>query len=129
MTELEEKLVGVKNYCVSVRKRGDDIIFLRKINRGGADRSYGVEVAKLAGIPDQVIDRAKYILEELDKSDINKPGKVKEKPVDGQLDLFSASALSKQEREVLDELRMLDPSVLTPLDALNKLYSLQQKLR
>lgn len=129
LTELEEKLVGVKNYCVSVRKRGDDIIFLRKINRGGADRSYGVEVAKLAGIPDQVIDRAKYILEELDKSDINKPGKVKEKPVDGQLDLFSASALSKQEREVLDELRMLDPSVLTPLDALNKLYSLQQKLR
>lgn len=129
LTELEEKLVGVKNYCVSVRKRGDDIIFLRKINRGGADRSYGVEVAKLAGIPDQVIERAKYILEELDKSDINKPRKQKEKPVDGQLDLFAVSALSKQEREVLDELRMLDPSVLTPLDALNKLYSLQQKLK
>ena len=129
LTELEEKLVGVKNYCVSVRKKGEDIIFLRKINRGGADRSYGVEVARLAGIPDPVIERARNILEELDKSNINKPRKSKEKPVDGQLDIFASSAISKQEREVIDELKMLDPTVLTPLDALNKLYSLQQKLR
>ena len=112
LTELEDRIHGVKNYCVSVRKRGEDITFLRKIQRGGADRSYGVEVAKLAGIPEQVIERARYILEELDKADINKSRKRREKPVDGQLDLFASSALSKNEREVLDELRMLDRQIL-----------------
>ncbi|NLE24169.1 MAG: DNA mismatch repair protein MutS [Clostridiaceae bacterium] len=130
LTELEEKLHGIKNYCVSVRKKGNDIIFLRKITRGGADKSYGVEVAGLAGIPDNVIERAKMILEELDEADINQNSKKrKQKPVDGQLDLFASSTLSKAERDVLDELRMVDPSLLTPLDALNKLYSLQQKLK
>lgn len=130
LTELEERLHGIKNFCVSVRKKGNDIIFLRKITRGGADKSYGVEVAGLAGIPDAVIERAKLILEELDEADINKTSKKRRhKPVDGQLDLFASSTLSKAEREVLDELRMVDPSLLTPLDALNKLYSLQQKLK
>lgn len=129
LTELEEKLNGVRNYCVTARKKGEDIIFLRKIVRGGADRSYGVEVAKLAGIPDLVIDRARMILEELDKADINKNSrKHKSKPVDGQLDLFSSMALTKIEHEVLDEIRKLDPTLLTPLDALNKLYNLKQKL-
>ncbi len=130
LTELEERLHGIKNFCVSVRKKGNDIIFLRKITRGGADKSYGVEVAGLAGIPDAVIERAKLILEELDEADINKTSKKRRhKPVDGQLDLFASSTLSKAEREVLDELRMVEPSLLTPLDALNKLYSLQQKLK
>lgn len=130
LTELEEKLHGIKNYCVSVRKKGEDIIFLRKINRGGADRSYGVEVARLAGIPDPVIERARFILKELDEADINKdPRRKKEKPVEGQLDLFASSSLTKAEHEVLDEIRALDPSLLTPLDALNKLYNLQQKLK
>lgn len=130
LTELEERLHGIKNYCVSVKKKGDDIIFLRKICRGGADRSYGVEVAKLAGIPDAVIQRARIILEELDEADINKnPRRKKDKPVEGQLDLFASSSLTKAEHEVLDELRSLDPTLLTPLDALNKLYSLQQKLK
>ncbi|NLB79578.1 MAG: DNA mismatch repair protein MutS, partial [Clostridiaceae bacterium] len=128
LTELEEKLHGIKNYCVSVRKKGNDIIFLRKITRGGADKSYGVEVAGLAGIPSNVIERAKMILKELDEADINQNSrKRKQKPVDGQLDLFASSTLSKAERDVLDELRMADASLLTPLDALNKLYSLQQK--
>lgn len=130
LTELEERLYGIKNYCVSVKKKGDDIIFLRKIIRGGADKSYGVEVAGLAGIPPQVIERAKMILNELDEADINKAHKKKrQKPVDGQLDLFTSSSLSKAEREVLDELRTLDPSAITPLDALNRLYTLQQKLK
>lgn len=130
LTELEEKLHGIKNYCVSVRKKGNDIIFLRKITRGGADKSYGVEVAGLAGIPANVIERAKMILEELDEADINQASKRRrQKPVDGQLDLFASSTLSKAERDVLDELRMADASLLTPLDALNKLYSLQQKLK
>lgn len=130
LTELEERLHGIKNYCVSVRKKGNDIIFLRKITRGGADKSYGIEVAGLAGIPSNVIERAKMILEELDEADINQASKKrKQKPVDGQLDLFASSNLSKAERDVLDELRMVDPSLLTPLDALNKLYCLQQKLK
>lgn len=130
LTELEEKLHGIKNYCVSVRKKGEDIIFLRKIMRGGADRSYGVEVAKLAGIPNPVIERARDLLQQLDEADINQDSKKrKQKPVEGQLDLFASSSLTKAEHEVLDELRMLDPSMLTPLDALNKLYSLQQKLK
>ncbi|MCX7774224.1 MAG: DNA mismatch repair protein MutS, partial [Clostridia bacterium] len=130
LTELEEKLHGIKNYCVSVRKKGEDIVFLRKIIRGGADQSYGVEVAKLAGIPAPVIERARMLLDELDEADINQASKKKKaKPVDGQLDLFASSSLSKAEHEVLDELRMLDPSNLTPLDALNKLYSLQQRLK
>lgn len=130
LTELEDKLHGIKNYCVSVRKKGEDIIFLRKINRGGADRSYGVEVARLAGIPDQVTEMARNILEELSKADINQnSGRRKAKPVEGQLDLFTASTLTKAEHEVLDELRKLDPSALTPLDALNRLYGLQQKLK
>ena len=130
LTELEEKLHGIKNYCVSVRKKGNDIIFLRKLMRGGADKSYGVEVAGLAGIPANVLERAKMILEELDEADINKTSKKrKQKPVDGQLDLFTSSTLSKAERDVIDELKMLDPSLLTPLDALNKICSLQQKLK
>ena len=130
LTELEEKLHGIKNYCVSVRKKGDDIIFLRKITRGGADKSYGVEVARLAGVPEPVIERARKILEELDEADINQNNrKRKLKPVEGQLDLFAASSLTKVEHDVLDEIRTLDPSLLTPLDALNKLYNLQKKLK
>lgn len=130
LTELEEKLHGIKNHCVSVKKKGEDIIFLRKIIRGGADQSYGIEVAKLAGIPKLVVERARAILKELDEADINQsPSRKKQKPVEGQLDLFTSSSLTKAEHEALDELRMLDPSLLTPLDALNKLYSLQQKLK
>ncbi|NLY17836.1 MAG: DNA mismatch repair protein MutS [Clostridiaceae bacterium] len=131
LTELEEKLAGIKNCCIEVRKKGDDIIFLRKIKPGGADRSYGIEVAKLAGVPQLVIDRAKSLLEELDAADINKSGKHRRKnpkPLDGQLDLLSAGALSKGERDVIDEIRTLDTTSLTPLDALNRLYSMQQKL-
>ncbi len=130
LTELEDKLHGIKNYCVSVRKKGDDIIFLRKVTRGGADKSYGVEVAGLAGIPTPVIERAKLILKDLDEADINSNNKKRiHKPVEGQLDLFASSSLTKAEREALDELKKLDPSLLTPLDALNKLYGLQQKLK
>jgi DNA mismatch repair protein MutS len=72
LTELEGKLPGVKNYCISVKEHGDDIIFLRKIIRGGADQSYGIQVAKLAGLPEVVVSKAKEILEKLEESDINK---------------------------------------------------------
>jgi DNA mismatch repair protein MutS len=130
LTELEERLHGIKNYCVSVRKKGEDIIFLRKINRGGADKSYGVEVARLAGVPEPVIERASNHLQELDEADINQNGRKRNlKPVEGQLDLFASNSLTKAEHEVLDEIRGLDASLLTPLDALNKLYYLQKKLK
>jgi len=132
LTELEEKQPGIKNCCIDVKKRGEDIIFLRKIKPGGADRSYGIEVAKLAGVPQLVIDRAKNIVEELDAADINKSGRNRKKntkPLDGQLDLLSAGALSKGERDVIDEIRTLDATSLTPLDALNKLFSMQQRLK
>jgi DNA mismatch repair protein MutS len=131
LTELEDKLHGIKNCCIDVKKKGDDIIFLRKIKPGGADRSYGIEVAKLAGIPQLVIDKASKILEELDEADINKRrGKKKGiKPYDGQLDLLTAGSLSKGEREVIEELRSVDATTMTPLDALNKLFALQQKIK
>ncbi|MBP7176091.1 MAG: DNA mismatch repair protein MutS [Thermoclostridium sp.] len=132
LTELEDKLGGIKNCCIDVRKKGEDIIFLRKIKPGGADRSYGIEVAKLAGVPQLVLDKARGILEELDAADINKSGRGRKKfskPFDGQLDILSAGALSKSEREVIDELRSVDATALTPLDALNRLFALQQKLK
>lgn len=130
LTELEDKLHGIKNYCVAVRKKGDNIIFLRKLTRGGADKSYGVEVAALAGIPTPVIERAKFILNQLDEADINKNNKKRiQKPVEGQLDLFTSNSLSKAEREVIEELKTIDPSLITPRDALDMLYILQQRLK
>lgn len=131
LTELEKRLHGVRNYCVTVRRRGEDIVFLHKIARGGADESYGIEVARLAGIPDPVILRARALLEELDEADIlrhNGQRRVR-KQVEGQLDLTAAVSLNKAEQEVLAELRAFDPATVTPLDALNQLYRLHQKLR
>lgn len=132
LTELEGKLTGIKNYCIAVKEKGEDIIFLRKIIRGGADDSYGIQVARLAGVPQPVIDRAKEILNELENADISKKeikirkGKT---PIDGQLDMFSFSNCGKAKIEVADELRNMDISALTPLDALNIIYKLQQKLK
>ncbi|MCX7749702.1 MAG: DNA mismatch repair protein MutS [Clostridia bacterium] len=132
LTELEGKLTGIKNYCISVKEKGDDIIFLRKIIRGGADDSYGIQVAKLAGVPQIVIDRAKEILEELEAADISKFEKKVRKmkmPLEGQMDLFSFGNGSKVKDEIVDELKNMDVTALTPLDALNVLYRLQQKVK
>jgi DNA mismatch repair protein MutS len=132
LTELEGKLTGIKNYCISVKEKGEDIIFLRKIIRGGADESYGIEVAKLAGIPLPVIDRAKEILKELEDADINKKEarlKRGKAPIEGQLDLFAFMNAAKGKDEVMEELKTLDISKLTPLDALNMLFKLQQKAK
>ncbi|AUS96559.1 DNA mismatch repair protein MutS [Clostridium thermosuccinogenes] len=133
LTELEGKLTGIKNYCISVKEKGEDIIFLRKITRGGADGSYGIQVARLAGLPQEIIDRAKEILNELEDSDISKKEKKLKKmkvPLEGQIDLFAVlGSESKQENEVLEEIKNIDITTLTPLDALNILYKLQQKAR
>lgn len=131
LTDLEGKITGIKNYCIAVKEKGDDIIFLRKIIRGGADDSYGIQVAKLAGVAQPVIDRAKEILKELETADISKK-EIKRKnriPIDGQLDIFSFNTMPKSRDEVLEELKQLDITALTPVDALNVLYKLQQKAK
>lgn len=132
LTELEGKLTGVKNYCISVKEDGDDIIFLRKIIRGGADGSYGVQVAKLAGIPDQVIERAKDILNQLEEANISRKETVRKrssKPIEGQIDIFAALNVSEGKDEIVEELKKLEISNITPIDAMNILYKLQQKAR
>ncbi len=139
LTELEGKMSNVNNYCIAVKEKGDDIIFLRKIIKGGADRSYGIQVAKLAGVPDLVIDRAKEIAEQLCDNDITekvqciavdtKSEKKKPKHYDdvdlGQMSLFD----TVKDEDILNELQEINISNLTPLDALNTLYRLQNKLK
>jgi DNA mismatch repair protein MutS len=139
LTELEGKMSNVNNYCIAVKEKGDDIVFLRKIIKGGADRSYGIQVAKLAGVPDMVIDRAKEIAEQLSDNDITekvqciavdtKAEKKKPKHYD-DVDLGQMSLLDTvKDEDVLKELKELDISNLTPLDALNTLYRFQNKLK
>lgn len=128
LTELEGKLPGIKNYRISVKEVGDDIIFLRKIARGGADKSFGIQVARLAGLPDSVISRAKEILRELEKADINHEALLQEIPgTSQQLTLFGPTAPD----DIMKELKNVDLDTLTPRDAMNLLYDLcmRAKLR
>ena len=122
LTELEGILPGVKNYSISIKKRGDELIFLRKIVPGGADRSYGIEVARLAGLPEGVITRAKTILRELE-TEAGKPAA----PTQAEDDQVSLANLA--EGEVLDRLRREQVDTLSPIEALNLLYELKQKLQ
>ena len=140
LTELEGKMDNVNNYCIAVKENGDDIVFLRKIIKGGADKSYGIQVAKLAGVPDMVIDRAKEIVSELTDNDItdkvqaiardnrgDKKGKVThydEVDID-QMSLFDTVT----DEDVLRRLQEIDITALTPMDALNTLYKLQSDLK
>ncbi len=141
LTELEGKIDNVHNYCIAVKESGDDIVFLRKIVKGGADRSYGIQVAKLAGVPDIVIDRAGQIASSLALQDIssvvesiaiNDTGNARSKKVtkpdevdSGQLSFFDLVS----DEDVLKEIEDIDISNLTPLDALNTLYRLQNKVK
>ncbi len=138
LTELEGKLNGVNNYCIAVKEQGDHIVFLRKIIKGGADKSYGIQVAKLAGVPDSVIQRAKELVEELSAADITE--KVKEMKAEGntktkkkkydQLEMDQISLFDTvREEDIIDELKEIEISTLTPIDALNTLYRLQNKLK
>lgn len=139
LTELEGKIDNVNNYCIAVKEKGDDIIFLRKIVKGGADKSYGIQVARLAGVPDNVINRAKEIVEELIHADITtrikdiaahgSELKVKTKKYD-EVDLAQMSLFDTvKDDDVIEEIKNLDVSNLTPIDALNTLYQLQNKLK
>lgn len=139
LTELEGKIPGVNNYCIAVKERGDDIVFLRKIVKGGADKSYGIQVAKLAGVPDSVLDRAKELVDVLVHTDITstfkdlaensrktKPQAVHYDEVDlEQISLFD----TVQDQDIIEELKNLDITMLTPMDAMNTLYRLQNKLK
>ena len=140
LTELEGKISNVNNYCIAVKEKGDDIIFLRKIVKGGADKSYGIQVARLAGVPESVTSRAKEIVEELVQADITTRikdiavqtgGTPKGKPrrydeVDlAQMSLFD----TVKDDDVIQEIENLDLANLTPIDALNTLYQLQNKLK
>lgn len=139
LTELEGKMDNVNNYCIAVKEKGDDIVFLRKIVKGGADKSYGIQVAKLAGVPEMVIDRAKEIVEQLSDNDItekvqnievNVKGE-KHKPVKyDEVDLEQISLFDTvKDEDIIQELQEIDVSNLTPVDALNTLYRLQNKLK
>ena len=141
LTELEGKLEGVHNYCIAVKENGDDIVFLRKIVPGGADKSYGIAVAKLAGLPDEVIDRANRIVTQLCENDIvdlakniavegqTTQSRKQTKPLDdvdkAQMSFFDTIS----DDAIIDELRHLDISHMTPLEAMNALNELQVKVR
>ena len=138
LTELEGKIAGVNNYCVAVKEKGDGIVFLRKIVKGGADKSYGIQVARLAGVPEAVLARSKEILDQLSDADITAAIKnltetrqKKNRPrhydtVDmQQMSLFDTTDNDK----IINEIREIDISTMTPLDALNMLNHLQNEVK
>lgn len=126
LTELEGSIEGIKNYNIAVKKRGDTITFLRRIIRGGADGSYGIEVAKLAGVPDSVVSRAKVVLRELETAEPGRTGplSVPDEPEEAQLSFASGA-----QNTLLEELRNLDVNTLTPIEALGKLYSIAEQAK
>ncbi len=123
LTDIEDKIEGVLNYRVAVKKRGDDIIFIRKIVRGGADESYGIEVAKLAGVPGEIINRAKKILAGLEsgEGEIKIRGTQKRQHSEDQLGFDSI-----REKEIINQLKLIDVNTLSPIEALSELYKLSQ---
>ncbi len=130
LTKLEGKIPGVKNYCIAVKEQGENIIFLRRVIRGGADKSFGIQVARLAGLPEEVIQRAKEILKQLEDSDINK--------MNDRIDDFSEESAYAMEQmdmfdtrplEIIKYLQELDVNVITPIEAISILHQLVQKAK
>ncbi len=131
ISELEGKLEGVKNYCITVQEKGDDVVFLRKIVRGGADHSYGVQVAKLAGLPPKVIKRAKAILKKLNAADITKKAKhiATEAKINAADEPKQVDMFTMNETKIIDEINSINVMNLTPIEALQVLYDLQNKTK
>jgi len=138
LTELEGKINNVNNYCIAVKEKGDNIVFLRKIVKGGADKSYGIQVAKLAGIPESVINRANELVAQLSDNDITQ--KVQDiasyskmdakKTTLDEVDLKQISLFDTvKDEDIIKELQSIDITTLTPLEALNKLHAFQNKLK
>lgn len=137
LTELEGKLPGVHNYCSAVKEGKDGIVFLRKIVKGGADQSYGIEVAKLAGLPDAVIDRARELQEQLASNDLSKIAeniasssqKKGKKSEENDFDSRQMSFFTTEtDDDIISEIRKLDISHMTPIEAMNQLYRIQNKV-
>ena len=130
LTALEEKLEGVKNYSIAVKEKGEDIIFLRKIISGGTDESYGIHVAKLAGVPKVVTTRANEILRSIERKNVlagknnNKEDKASKKQVEGQFDMYNFKLA-----EIAHEIDKINLNELTPIDALNPLVKIKEKMR
>ena len=123
LTQLEEKIEGVKNYSIAVKEKGEDVIFLRKILRGGTDESYGIHVAKLAGVPRETVTRAREILSSLERNN-KSVQKESKKEVSGQLDMYNYKIA-----EVAHEIDKINLDELTPIDALNTLVKIKDKIR
>ncbi|MCF7911282.1 MAG: DNA mismatch repair protein MutS [Candidatus Cloacimonetes bacterium] len=135
LTELENLLTGVKNYNIAVKEWNDTIVFLRKIKRGSADQSYGIQVARLAGVPNAVIKRAKEILSNLEEHELSPQGlsgqsrRQKKKKSNDQLDIFDAMVqIDTEKNDILEEIKNIDVNNLTPMEAINKLAELKKKL-
>ena len=122
LTALEDQMNGVKNYNIAVKKRGDDITFLRRIVRGGADDSYGIEVAKLSGIPNAVIERAKAILKETESEGLVTYKTVREDSMQLPLEMVAAN-------EIMQDLKTIDVNTLTPIEALQILFDICDKAK
>ena len=138
LTELEGKMDNVNNYCIAVKEKGDDIVFLRKIVPGGADKSYGIQVARLAGVPREVTDRASQIVVQLLDNDITEKiqkieiagEKKKEASSYDDVELGQMSFMeTSSDEDILKEISEMDITTLTPLDALNELYHLQSRIK
>ena len=124
LTVMEEELEGVSNYSIAVKRHGDSITFLRRIVSGPADESYGIEVAKLAGVPDAVVARAREILEELNSGE---PVAVRHTPLPSTEDDGQLSLLPMADNGIVQRLRDLDINVLTPIEAMQILYELNRE--
>ncbi|MCI8482505.1 MAG: DNA mismatch repair protein MutS, partial [Clostridia bacterium] len=125
LTQLEDKIEGVKNYSIAVKEKGEDIIFLRKIIKGGADESYGIHVAKLAGVPAPVVKRANEILKSLERTNAfgKKEVKASQKQTTGQLDMYNYKLA-----ELAHEIDKINLNELTPIEALNTLVKLKESI-
>ncbi len=129
LTAMEGMLDGIKNYSIAVKKRGDDITFLRRIVRGGADQSFGIEVAKLAGIPNSVIKRAKVILKELESNKIEIEFKADEAVVEDDTADIQYNFKTNSTQDILELIKAIDINTLTPIEAMQTLYDLKKKTK
>jgi DNA mismatch repair protein MutS len=129
LNDLEKDTPGVRNYRIAVREEKDRIIWLRKIVPGGTDRSYGIEVARLAGLPDDVIERAKEILQDLESKDNGTDTVGKSKGITAKTQKVQLTLFEAERHPVLDELEKIDTSTITPIEALTILYDLQKKAK
>ena len=127
LTAMEGMIDGVKNYSIAVKKRGDDITFLRRIVRGGADQSFGIEVAKLAGVPDSVVKRAKVILKDLEANAVKIEFKAEDSIVEEETADIQYNFTANGRQEIFEILKTIDVNTLTPIEAMQTLYDLKKK--